>query len=387
MSGDGAAPSARLGIVLAGGASRGAYEAGVLRYLFCELPKQLGTTPWPSIVSGTSVGALNGAFVAARDPEGLRWLSETWRNLEIPQVYGLSYGDLFRTVRDAFRDNTFALADPAPLQRMIVDRFPAAALARAIDLHDVSWIVNATELATGISVQFVDSKVHVDWETRPGTRTVRTRIGPKHTMASAALPVLFPPIEIRRRQFVDGGLRMNTPLDPVLRCGADRVIVISLKRQTQDVQRSEHGANLPFLVGKTLNALLLDPVEQDLHDARERNRLISWGTERFGSEFATRLADDLGLRKVTTLFMTPSEDLGAMAADVFKAQPPNVSGALRKVLRWAAERDGAPDADLLSYLYFDKAYTGALERLGFEDAKRHEEALARLVAPELTARS
>ena len=52
-------------LVLSGGGARGAYEVGILRYLREELPRRLGFMPRIDIVCGTSVGAINAAFMAA----------------------------------------------------------------------------------------------------------------------------------------------------------------------------------------------------------------------------------------------------------------------------------------------------------------------------------
>ena len=136
--------------------------------------------------------------------------------------------------------------------------------------------------------------------------------------------------------------------------------------------------NLQFLLGKSLNALMLDPVERDLEHAQRMNDLITWGTEQFGEGFANRLQRDLGLRHVDILFLKPSEDLGAIAAHVFRAKPPKVSADLRWLLNQAADQANRGEADLLSYLLFDQAYTAPLEQLGWEDAQRCEEQLARL---------
>ena len=368
-------------MVLAGGAARGAYEAGVLRYIFTELPKRLGYAPWPDVVAGTSVGALNSAFVAGRDAEGLEWLTQTYRDLDIGDVYGVTYADMFRTLRDAFGDEPFAFADPEPLQKLVFRHFPRRNIRRAID-SGAMWIVGATDLRTGFQVLFVDSRKAPWWTPRPGVVMVQTEIRSIHTLASAALPLLFPPILVNDRLLVDGGLRMNTPLRPVIRAGADRVIVVSLKRQAQDHQRVAQAANLPFLVGKTMNALLLDPIEQDLFDAQEMNRLIHWGTENFGPEFAERLLRDTGRREVEVLFIAPTADLGEIAASIYRDRPPMVGGALGSLLQRAAGSEG-PDADLLSYVYFDKEYTGVLEQLGFEDAQKLEEDIVRMVEVDL----
>jgi NTE family protein len=362
------------GLVLAGGAARGAYEVGFLRYLFGPFAHRHGPV-WPDVVSGTSVGAMNGTFVAAREPAGIEWLARTWRELEIPQIFELTYADLFRAARGAFSDLPFAMADPRPLQRLVARNFPTEALRRSIHHDGVRWLVGATDLSTGRQVLFYDAKEPPDWIPRPGVRVVHTRIKPIHTLASAALPLLFPPIPLAGAQLVDGGLRQNTPLGPVLRAGARRVLVLSLKRQSMDDERPPQPANLLFLVGKTLNALLLDPVEQDVFDARQINAIVEWGTRTWGPAFPARLEEDLGLRKVEVLFQAPSEDLGELAVQAYREKRPRVSGAMAQLLERAAGRSG-PDSDLLSYVFFDRAYTGALEQLGFEDARRREAELA-----------
>lgn len=369
----------RLGLVLAGGASRGAYEAGVLRFVYTDLAKRLGYAPWPDIVSGTSVGALNGAFVVARDVDGLAWMARTWREIRLPDVLSVSYVDLLQSMRRALSDRPFSLADPQPLQRLVVRRFPARAARRTIDEQGVIWMIGATDLVTGSQILFVDAALPPHWAVRPGVRVVRTRIRPHHALASSALPLLFPPIGIGDMLCVDGGLRQNTPLGPVLRAGADRVLVVSMKRQAQDLAREPQPPNLVFLVGKLLNALLLDPVEMDLFEAEQVNQLIDWGTERYGPDFASAARDELGMRRAEILFLAPTEDLGAMAAHVYRTSPPKLSGAAAQLIERAAGHSG-PDADLLSYIYFDADYTSAVEALGYEDARKHEEALARLVA-------
>jgi NTE family protein len=380
------AVTGKLGVVLAGGAARGAYQAGVLRYIYVDLARRMGFAPWPDLVSGTSVGALNGSFIAGRDVRGLQRLCATWRSMEVPQVYQMSYFDLFRTLRVAFGTEAFALVDPKPLYELVIEHWPRRGLRRAVDEQGVVWMVGATDLQNGQQIVFVDARDPPAWAPPRAIRLVHTRIRSRHALASAALPILFPPIPIGGRLLVDGGLRMNTPLGPVLRAGADRVLVVGVKRkrETPSVPKGDTVPNLPFLVGKTLNALLLDPIEQDLAEAEQVNTLVHWGRDRFGTAFTDAAGRDLGLREAEILYVTPTEDLGAVAAEVFRRTPPLLSGATLTLLQRAAGRDSGPDADLLSYIYFDRAYTGALEQLGWEDAQRQEEAIARLVAPRTT---
>jgi len=370
------------GLVMAGGAARGAYQAGVLRFLFRDLPRQLGFCPWPDIVSGTSVGSLNGVFAAARDPAGLDRLQALWQNLRIHDVYRFGATEAVRFLRAPFQaDEAFALLDGSPLRQLIEREFPIRAYREAVDSGKTrAFIVSATELTTGRNALFFDSRSAELLDPMPQARVLSTPITPEHLVASAAIPFLFKPVDIGGTWMVDGGLRMNTPLRPLLRTGADRALVISLMQNPfRDYAVAEAVPNLFFLAGKTFNALLLDPVERDLHMATKFNGLVEWGSEQFGPEFRTKAAHDLDIHEVQTLFIRPSEDIGKMAAQIYRANPPKVSIAVRYLLSRVRDDENTAEADLLSYLFFDRAFTGALEALGYEDAKRAESDIAALI--------
>ena len=82
-------------IVLSGGGARGAYEAGVLRYLRDEVPG--GAEFRLPIVCGTSVGAIHAVFVAAtadRPREGARELTDVWRDMRLGDVFHLGVREI-----------------------------------------------------------------------------------------------------------------------------------------------------------------------------------------------------------------------------------------------------------------------------------------------------
>ncbi len=92
-------PGIKRAIVLAGGGARGAYEAGVLSYLFEDLPKELGRPIDFDIVCGTSVGAIHAAFLAATaDVEEGRGqaLKEIWERLRVDEIFQFGFLDLLR---------------------------------------------------------------------------------------------------------------------------------------------------------------------------------------------------------------------------------------------------------------------------------------------------
>lgn len=376
-----------LGLVLSGGAARGAYAAGVMRYLLGELPRHLGRVPWPDIVTGSSVGALNGVFAAARSLDGMKRLTAIWRDMTIDDVFRLEARGLVRTLRATWAAASgTALFDAAPLHALVERVAPLDALRRAVDGQALrSFIVSATQVDSGINVLFVDSATqHLRLDPLPLARISRVHITPRHLLASAALPFAFPPIEIEGVWYVDGGLRQNTPLRPAVMAGASRVIVVgtTAERETPlGIRHPDLTPNLPFLAGKTLNALLADPVERDLRATDQINAIVAWGTSVYGPGFARRLEADLGMRPVETLFIRPSEDLGCMAAETWRRHPPPVPRQVSWLLSTIADRANASDgeSDLLSYLLFDRAFTAEVEEIGFQDARRHEAELVRFV--------
>ncbi len=170
--------------VLSGGGARGAAQAGAMASLL-----QAGIDPVGIV--GCSVGALNGAFLAA-DPTCRRAeaLADRWAGLRRSDVFG---GSRLSTVRNVVTRRP-ALFSAEPLRRLVTDWLPVDTFdALAIPLRVVT-----TSLTTGRAVYHA---------TGPLTDVL---------LASAALPGLFPPVQLpvgeTTEQHVDGGV---TDLVPV----------------------------------------------------------------------------------------------------------------------------------------------------------------------------
>jgi NTE family protein len=227
------------------------------------------------------------------------------------------------------------------------------------------------------------------WARDPFIVARAATILPEHAMASAAIPLIFPAIRIGESFFCDGSLRLNTPLAPALRLGADRVLVIGLHYQRPEGEAvpvvPENSAGSPaFLAGKVLNALLLDRVEYDAERLRLFNAILEEGRRVYGEDFLTRINEPIIQRRGTAyrivrdLFLHPSRDLGALAAECLEHRKRGLeprSWLSRWFLRLAARNAGG-EADFLSYMYFDGCYAGHLIELGIADAEREKERLA-----------
>jgi NTE family protein len=397
----------RVALVLSGGGARGAYEAGVLAHVFEKVWPRLPPDFEFHVVSGTSVGAIHAAYSAASahlDPAvRSRRLAETWLSMEVSRVIDFSARDLFGIPFRALglarlrrrSDAIGGLVDVAPLERIVAERIPWDRLRGNLDGPTPRALcVSCTEVRTGRVTVFMDGALAdpTPWSFDPNAQAVRGEITARHVRASAAIPFLFPSVRIADRYYVDGGLRMNTPLSPALRLGADRILVVALKHP---MHPSATHAPYPddvitqpaFLLGKVLNALLLDQLEVELRHLELVNSLLGRGLEVYGSGFleginvAVRARRGVGYRPVQTVVVRPSQDVGQLAARGFRREGSRRSlGALPALLSRLATR-GVPEdeADLLSYLLFDRCFTGALVELGRADAAAREDEIVALL--------
>lgn len=372
-----------LGMVIAGGAARGAWQAGVLRFIYQELPAQIGFAPWPSVVSGNSVGALNGVHVAARSKSSLARLGAVWNRMQIDQVYRISPGELASHLYNGlWQSGPFSLLDVRPLYRLVHHMYPEAELREAIAFGDTrAFMVTATELDTGRATVFLDTHDPGLWlDSGPRRHVVRGQVTHRHCLASSALPMLFRPVKVNGRYYVDGMLRQNTPIRPVIQAGMSHIMVIGIDQQRHHTSLTQSASpTLSLIAGKTLHTLLMDPIDRELRSVQKFNALVRWGVERYGPEFESALFADHHIRDVRVMRISPSEDLGAIAIRSYQKQPPSAPFATRQFLSLLADPSNVGESDLLSYLLFDRSYTATIEALGYEDAKRNAERIASFV--------
>ncbi len=183
--------------VLGGGGVLGAHQVGMLRAL-----AEVGITP--DLVVGTSIGAVNGAFVAAEPVGAAARLGELWRSEALRQAFGENLWE--RAIRLA-RSGTH-LHSIEPLRKMLTDTLPATdfadlavpfqCVAASIERATASWF------AEGPLVPAV--------------------------LASCAVPGLLPPVEVGGEHHFDGGLVNSIPVGRAVQLGATTVYVMQVGR-------------------------------------------------------------------------------------------------------------------------------------------------------------
>jgi NTE family protein len=403
-SGRGESP--RTALVLAGGGARGAYEAGVVRYLRGELAETLGHQPRVDLLCGTSIGAINACLLASladapeRQGEGL---VEVWQSLRLEEVFHWSALRLaaiplylWRQLRATrLRQVSWRLSDflwPEALARVVERGVDWERLHRNVRAgHLRALTVSATDLSTGRAVVFVESAAPLPaWSHDPLVEARAGEIGPAHALASGAIPLLFRPVRIDGSWFVDGSVRQNVPLAPAVRLGADRLLVVSLRQGGRagpaPLPPSREPPTTAAQLGRLLNALLLDHTDYDLERLRKINAIVAQGRRAYGPAFVESLAalsaDGLAapMREVHDLVIRPSRDVGAIArvhAERRVGRLRRGTLASRLLRRAAADAEAAQDgaADLASYLLFDREYADELIALGWHDARAMKERL------------
>ena len=187
--------------VLGGGGHLGAHEVGMLRAL-------LERDIVPDLVVGTSIGAINGAMVAA-DPAlpTVDRLTALWSSIADRDILG---GSLFSSVRQLARSGTHAYSNRS-LRALLRETLTVA----TIEELAVPFQCVAASIERGTAVYF---------ESGPLLDAV---------LASSAVPGLLPPVEIDGEHYLDGGLVDSIPLGRAVTLGATDVFVLQVGRVEQ----------------------------------------------------------------------------------------------------------------------------------------------------------
>lgn len=383
----------KIGLVLSGGGARGAYEIGALSVLLPELERR---GQRPNVFVGTSVGAINAAFLAANAhlpaEEAVaaareRWLDISWRTV-VEHV--VSTGTVLTGARYAGAVagvpgvELRSLLDPDPLEGTLERWIDWEALHRNVGGAELEAVALATTSAeSALSVVFWESRGEGPVETSAEIDYVGTGLGSEHVRASAAIPVAFPAVEITEPEraagwYFDGGTRLNTPLKPALDFGVDRVVVLATHAIDPRRDSNWHVPGRPPDFGDAavqfLFAALVDSLINDVRMLAKINLLVAGGP----GEKAARYRRSQGRephRQIPYMFVAPpSRDrLGDIAAEVFAEhfdrfggflRSPNIA-ALARLLGGITE----PHGELLSYLFFAPEFTAAAIEQGERDAR------------------
>jgi NTE family protein len=368
-----------LALVLSGGGALAAYQVGVLHYLADRFPRLRAP-----ILTGVSAGAVNTAVLAALPggfSERVSRLHDAWAELSAESVFRVNSLHLFsRVLRSGIRllsgkrrpvERPRSLLDTEPLRAFLRELFgredgalPGIAenLARG-EIHAVA--ITAMSYSTEEPTTWVQSRSPLRRQ-HPHRVICRTELTVEHVMASAALPFVFPAVQIDGQWYGDGGMELASPFAPAIQLGADRILSISTRyRPRRDGVVSPQPYPPPAqIAGTMLNALFLEHSAVDALRIARINRLIE--------HVPPPQREDL--RRVELLVLSPSVDLCKLADDY----EPRLPRALRHLIHGLGTAESRNN-ELLSLLMFQPDYLRALMEIGRADAAARGEEIAAVV--------
>ena len=361
-----------LALVLVGGGARAAYQVGFLRSLVRRHPN----IEIP-IITGTSAGAINAAYLAARAgslADAVEGLGRLWGAQTVDQVFRVDTRSLLsHLVRwglslvsggGPISPQVQGLLDTAPLRVFLHQNLHPArsreitGIARNIEAGRLRALaVTTSSYSTGHSVIWVQGSGIQGWE-RPNRRSRRTAITVEHIMASAALPLFFPAVRLDDGWYGDGGIRMVTPCSPAIHLGARRILAVSNRYRGDgrdiDRRRIHHYPPPAQIAGQLIQAMFLDDLDRDGMNLQRLNQLLD-----------TVPQDQRGgLRPIDLVVIRPSQDFGRIASEF----EPQLPWLFRHLTRSLGSREAA-SSDLLSLLMFQADFLARLMEIGEADAE------------------
>lgn len=363
-------------LVLSGGGARGAYQVGVLTAV-AQICRELGIQRPFSIYTGISAGAINASYLAAGAhdfSETVKNLADMWSHLDANQVFHtdalnmgkIGLGWLEELSFGALTGNSpgRSLLNTAPLKQLIEKNMQFEKIEQNIkDGHLRALAVTAMDYKTSIGVSFIQGASELSSWKKARHHSERTLIKSEHIMASSAIPMLFPPIQVGNRFFGDGCVRNQSPCGPAIYLGAEKLFVIGVRRQKtyDDYNEVADGdikaPSVARVVNALLNSIMLDGVELDLERLGNINRFVQSSPE----------AQKAGFKRIDFAYVSPTIDIGKIAAEK--------SNKLPRIIRYLLKGLGTAEdaAEIISYLLFEPSFCRHQIEVGFADGMQNRE--------------
>ncbi len=355
---------AKIALYLAGGGARGAYQAGILKAIGDIL--QVKTLPF-AMVSGVSIGCINAAIIAQHADNfsmGIEKLETLWSNIRCQQIFNSSNYQLSKSVVRNLshlmvrQSQTGHLLDTTPLQQFINEHINFEMIRANIankQLETMEVISNCYETQQTISFYQHEDPLFEDWH-YPRHKSQRAEISREHILASSALPLFFPTVNIGGLHYGDGGMGLVAPLRGAVRFNVEKILILGTRQipsfpEPETLRNGDIG--FAHILGNMLNGLFLDNLDRDIEMVNRMNdiaRLLSLWKKRRSP-----------WRPIETLHLRPSVNISEMAQAQYQTMP--------TLLRFLLNVLGAQShsGDLLSFLLFEKEFTLELIDLGYND--------------------
>jgi NTE family protein len=361
-------------LVLTGGGARAAYQVGVLSAIAKFVPRN-HAIPFP-ILCGTSAGAINSTALgcyASCFHLGVKKLEWVWNNLDTSKIYHNNATGVFSHIGKGMLAS-FQADYANKLPRSLLNNKPLRHLLNSVmDFKRIdnnilrgyltATSVTASSYSTGDSISFFQG----DDSIAPWKRAKRcgqaTQLNTEHLMASAAIPLVFPSIKIKKHHLGDGSVHQLSPLSPAIHLGAKRIFVIGVEQPKEPIYANENTPRPPTaatIAGHLLDSIFADTMSSDLERMARVNETLKLIPK-------SKQENSDGLKHIDSFIINPSHDFNTIALNYYNELPLPV----RLLLRSAGINNDA-ESSIISYLLFEKNFCRELIKLGFNDAMEQE---------------
>jgi predicted acylesterase/phospholipase RssA len=393
-------------VILSGGGADGAYEVGVMKALFAGLSPATDHQPLdPDIFVGTSIGSYNAAFLVSHwetsGPAAIANLERIWLD-KISGNAQQSGNGVFRIrasptefinptsfIPNPLRPFIQLAADSAflawdGLQRAVNAAIEQEAplLQRVTELFDFASFVSSQPFTQTLheTIRFANIRraekvlkiIATNWETGAlktyTNRDMTDELGPLIIMASSAIPGFFPPVAVGSQAFVDGGVLLNTPMQPAIDAGADTLHVIYLDPEIENIPLSGLANTLETLY-RMQTITWAKALNNEIRAVRHINRELA---------YARLIAETLGILQQRA----PDENLfkGIPVGDIERYLQESLDPKYKELTVHSYHpRDDLGGA--LGLLNFDRERIQSLIARGFNDAARYDSEAYEVILP------
>ena len=212
----------KIGLVLAGGGGKGAYELGVWKAL-----DELKLTKYITVFSGTSIGAFNSVLFAMND---MKKADELWEEVTMDKLVPISKSELIkRGIGLYIGGKNLQLA-----KKFLNYKLEHGAIANDGAIEVVEKYLDFNKIKENNKICYAACTKLLDFSAKYfKINDFDEETGKKIVLASASLPLIYDCTEVLGEKYIDGGIADNIPIQPVYGENCNIIIVVLLSKEAQ----------------------------------------------------------------------------------------------------------------------------------------------------------
>ena len=212
----------KIGLVLAGGGGKGAYELGVWKAL-----DELKLTKYITVFSGTSIGAFNSVLFAMND---MKKADELWEEVTMDKLVPISKSELIkRGIGLYIGGKNLQLA-----KKFLNYKLEHGAIANDGAIEVVEKYLDFNKIKENNKICYAACTKLSDFSAKYfKINEFDEETGKKIVLASASLPLIYDCTEVLGEKYIDGGIADNIPIQPVYGENCNIIIVVLLSKEVQ----------------------------------------------------------------------------------------------------------------------------------------------------------